>query len=498
MKAFQILLFAGALTLSAFPGNGQSKAKISITREADGKTSTETREFELSDGQNIDSVLREMGVMNEFGELKPGQRFELQMQKSFEGVPEQTGTFRIGPGTFPFELFGDQTCAAPQPYLGVTMKDAEVPGKNEKAARITEVMAGSPAATSALREGDLITHIAEQRVESAQDVVMRIRLRKPGDELEVRYLRDGRRKKSKITLGERMAEAPQKWGPMPGPGIGMMPFLERGGFETKNTAFLGVTPGEETGERGVTVGSVIPGSCAEEAGIVTGDVILLFNGKEVNEFDELAAMISETEPGSQAEILIRRNGRDKLLMGTLGNRPASNRDDFRIFHDFRGLDDEGQMLYDFELDMDTLDIGHQFEELLEQLRENPMSGMEPLRQRINVSIEILDISEEEASAVNRLASPPLLRSNDLIPQALSFFPNPGNGILQLDLKTAEKGDLQVILYNSRGATVFEETIRDFEGRYSREIDFASHEAGTYFLQVLQNGKSFSRKVIKGQ
>ncbi|MFN8699810.1 MAG: PDZ domain-containing protein [Flavobacteriales bacterium] len=506
----------------------QNKARITITREAEGRTTVETREIELTDGQEIESILQELGVINELGELQSGQRFEIQMEKSTETAPQGSNRITIEPHAIPFSSLPPAT--ERQAWLGITMRDALIPGKDELAVRITEIDPDSPAEAARLEDGDLITHIAGARTESARDVATRIHSQKPGDEIKISLIRNGKSKTIKVTLGERLVERNFRFeraipeepfimelnpdSIMVFPGNKEMliidscmklaqPFNWSGeGLNYCETAFLGVTPSSETSESGVAVGSVVPGSCAEQMGLEAGDVILSFGGKPLNSFDELAGIVSSRKPGEEVEVIVLRNGREKVMQGALGSRPASSRDDFRIFHDFKGMDDDGQWLYDYEFDMDMDDLRKELDSLGVSLEFNEdevfRSPSSPgARNRISLSIEIMDISADDLNRVNQSASPRLENKNDFIPDRITFFPNPGEGMLQLQFATQEKGDMRVLLFNSRGGLVYEENIQDFSGEYSRQIDFSEHANGTYFLQVSIGNKSFSRKLIKG-
>jgi len=60
---------------------------------------------------------------------------------------------------------------------------------------------------------------------------------------------------------------------------------------------------------GALVGDVAKGSPAEKAGIVRGDVILEFNGKEIKSVGSLRNMVAQSKVGSQAKVKILRNGK---------------------------------------------------------------------------------------------------------------------------------------------------------------------------------------------
>jgi regulator of sigma E protease len=73
------------------------------------------------------------------------------------------------------------------------------------------------------------------------------------------------------------------------------------------TGFFMFTDYNEVGIR-----TVAPGSPAEQAGVLPGDVILKVNRNSVNSYDDLAALIDENR-GREVEWLIRRDGVEQSL-----------------------------------------------------------------------------------------------------------------------------------------------------------------------------------------
>jgi serine protease Do len=74
--------------------------------------------------------------------------------------------------------------------------------------------------------------------------------------------------------------------------------------------------------RGVIVGSVQKGSAAEKAGVGRGDVITAFNGNPVGDANELRNLVAATQPGTDAQVTILRDGREQQLTVTLGELNA--------------------------------------------------------------------------------------------------------------------------------------------------------------------------------
>src|SRR5215510_1904145 len=62
---------------------------------------------------------------------------------------------------------------------------------------------------------------------------------------------------------------------------------------------------------GVIVSSVAPGSPADRAGLVRGDVITSLNGQPVHDMNTLRNRVAEAGPGTTAELVIIRNGSEK-------------------------------------------------------------------------------------------------------------------------------------------------------------------------------------------
>ena len=85
-------------------------------------------------------------------------------------------------------------------------------------------------------------------------------------------------------------------------------------------AYLGVSI--QTGNGGVSVGSVRSGSPASRAGLRSSDVITSLDGTSVKTANALEALISAKKPGDHVTLTVRRNGATRSIAVTLGTRPA--------------------------------------------------------------------------------------------------------------------------------------------------------------------------------
>jgi len=74
-------------------------------------------------------------------------------------------------------------------------------------------------------------------------------------------------------------------------------------------------------ERGILIRDVVEDSPADVAGIEQEDVIIEFNGKKVRDTSRFTRMVRSTSPGEEVTLTIIRDGKEKIIAITLGNRP---------------------------------------------------------------------------------------------------------------------------------------------------------------------------------
>ena len=69
--------------------------------------------------------------------------------------------------------------------------------------------------------------------------------------------------------------------------------------------------------KGAIVSQVQPDSPASRAGLQPGDVIVSFNGKQVESADQLTRLVTATKPGTSVPVEIYRNGQEQTLNATI-------------------------------------------------------------------------------------------------------------------------------------------------------------------------------------
>jgi serine protease Do len=73
--------------------------------------------------------------------------------------------------------------------------------------------------------------------------------------------------------------------------------------------------------KGVLVSDIVKGSPAEKAGLLRGDIILRFDGKEIENAHKLSQLAAATAPNTQVKIDLLRNGEEKTISLELGTMP---------------------------------------------------------------------------------------------------------------------------------------------------------------------------------
>ncbi|HVL09931.1 MAG TPA: DegQ family serine endoprotease [Burkholderiaceae bacterium] len=80
-----------------------------------------------------------------------------------------------------------------------------------------------------------------------------------------------------------------------------------------------------TRARGALVGSVEAGGPAEKAGIEAGDIILRFNGRDIERASDLPRLVGDTKPGSRVPIQVWRKGATRDMSITVAELPNDAR-----------------------------------------------------------------------------------------------------------------------------------------------------------------------------
>lgn len=100
-----------------------------------------------------------------------------------------------------------------RPYLGIGMLDItdsyylwqngiRLPDGIEEGVAITEVAKNSPASAAGLKKGDIVVSLGNQKIGSIAEFRYQLYKHSPGEEVEVEYIRNNKKKTVKVTLTE--------------------------------------------------------------------------------------------------------------------------------------------------------------------------------------------------------------------------------------------------------------------------------------------------------
>jgi hypothetical protein len=85
-------------------------------------------------------------------------------------------------------------------------------------------------------------------------------------------------------------------------------------------ASLGTMPDFSFEGPGVRVQQVMPGSAAEESGILAGDVIVAIDGEEITDLRSFSGLLKVRAPGDTVEVTVLRKGEAQIFEAVLGAR----------------------------------------------------------------------------------------------------------------------------------------------------------------------------------
>ncbi len=193
-------------------------------------------------------------------------------------------------------------------YLGVLIQDvdhnlAETFGLNRpKGALVAKILPGSPAEKAGIELGDVILKFNGQELRESSQLPPMVGNTKAGNEAQVTVLRQGKKLKLNITIGELPDEDGQ-----------VAIHSERPPETVTDRLGLNVSDMTEVereklglpGDAGVLVGTVSAG-VAKLAGIAEGDVILMLDGRKVTSAAQFRKTIEAIRPGKTTAMLIHK------------------------------------------------------------------------------------------------------------------------------------------------------------------------------------------------
>jgi serine protease Do len=343
-------------------------------------------------------------------------------------------------------VFQDDKNTPNKALLGVWPSD----GDSDKGVLIGGVVQGSGAEKAGLEEGDVVTAIAGQPTKTFAELAAVIGVQKPGDQVQVEFLRDEAPKTVTATLGKQ--EERQFRFKMHKESKDMDNWKEHHfhkwssatccpNTKTEEKAYIGIMI--EDGEKGVNIVEVNRGDDI----LRTGDVITKFGKQEVKDMDQLIAAVAPYKPGDKVKVRYLRNAKKGKGTVTLLGRKVKT----------------------------CCSMG-------EKKEKTKTIRKEKIIIRTEEDMEAPAIKSDMGNARLEL-------------QDVELYPNPSDGMFQLKFKSGEEGAVTISISDATGKEIIRDEIGDFKGNYAGEFDLKGNTPGVYFLNISQNGKVMTEKIV---
>jgi serine protease DegQ len=166
---------------------------------------------------------------------------------------------------------------------------------------VSSVEPGTPAESAGLIAGDVIVAVNDETVEGSADLRQKIGLRRPGEVVEIAFVRDGESQTTEVALANAGGQS--------------LAGRDRDGSDA--LAGVRLAPLDSThpgwGEvKGVVVSEIAPRSRAAMAGLEVGDVITAVNRTPVTAVRDIDRALADA-PGAVA-LTVWRDGRTQLVV----------------------------------------------------------------------------------------------------------------------------------------------------------------------------------------
>jgi len=79
--------------------------------------------------------------------------------------------------------------------------------------------------------------------------------------------------------------------------------------------------------------------------------------------------------------------------------------------------------------------------------------------------------------------------------SLKVKPNPTNGLFELTLGGAEKGNYQILINDVTGKTVVNQTVLNQQSVLNQKLNLSGFNKGIYFLKLINNDKVYTQKIV---
>ncbi|MEQ1744112.1 MAG: PDZ domain-containing protein [Saprospiraceae bacterium] len=487
-------LFLSLLAAPAFAQNVQADddKKIIITKRTTETDGTETTETIVKKGKaaanfDVEKYLKENRADNVELDVRvqDGSDDEpmvvIRHNTNCAGTPEWADDLEDvieSQALAGLAILGDEK----RGFLGVTPKGNSRRGSSGVA---VEIVDNSAAEKAGLKDGDVLLALDGKTLYDWDDISAFMSKTKPKQSVRVAYMRGDKKNTVDVVLGtqktvawkfdydsdddededndEDNADADDD-----DDGQNMAVSVD----SRQKAACLGVytSSDDEGDEKGARVTEFTEESAAQDALMVTGDVITAVNGNRVENHDDLWEEIAKYQPGDKVSVTFLRDNKQRQTEASL--KPCQdNSNKVTLNKTEKNGDDAKREFQVWNWDKQSED----------RFRE---------RQVLTIRrIEGGDVPVVTTPVAENTASP----ERTLQLKGYRAVPDPGINQVTVEFRCEAKPTV-VSLLDATGRQLFREELNAFNGQYNQQFDLTDFASGSVIVHVLQGDKVFSEKL----
>ena len=209
-----------------------------------------------------------------------------------------------------------------EPFLGILLQKLDDDLREHfdykgKGIMVIDIIENTGADKSDLKQEDIITAIDGEKIADVDDIKKALSTAKPGEKVAVTVFRD---KQNKVVLVEISDKGESTWESAL-ENAHKWVYFPRDDRPWIGIALEGLTPqlAEYFGtESGVLVKEVLKDSPAEKAKLKAGDVIVEWNGENIENAEEMFKRLDIANPEDKISLVVMRKGKKKKVRVVLG------------------------------------------------------------------------------------------------------------------------------------------------------------------------------------
>ena len=344
----------------------------------------------------------------------------------------------------------------------ISEKKAEKLGfDNPYGSYVSGVIKNTAAEKAGIKPLDYIYGIDEYRVGENQSLGGILKKYKPDDKATIHFIRKAKKMSASTTFGKH-SEA-QK--------------VSRNSCEDP---FFGITQAGSSGSDGVKV-KPVQNSTASELGLQDGDVITSINGYKMVDWSDVTVAIEMLNPGETISVEYLRDGKKMK-----GSKPIKSYAEAKKCEDC----DCGKKS-DVVIKIPD-PINFEFKWKDEKSKTDEVTSPRIAISNARVDMENISTDEESTLRSKGINFP---QTSSLTVENLRLSPNQSMGLFSLNFNLPNSGQTVVKVYNLAGRAIYEYDLGRFSGEFSDSIDISQNGPGSYYLQITQDDKIFTKKIV---